>query len=95
MTQDKVGGDPGPGMEANIETNLTEGGDTASHDPATWSGLAVQVRETGNKGTFKETNIYPNGAQRNMNILRRKQFSQKLKNQTLNLISSLEFYRLV
>ena len=30
MTQDKVGGDPGPGMEANIETNLTEGGDTAS-----------------------------------------------------------------
>ena len=43
MTQDKVG-DPGPGMEAaNIETNLTEGGDQASHDPATWSGLAVQV----------------------------------------------------
>ena len=45
MTQDKVGGDPGPGMEANIETNLTEAGDTASHDPATWSGLAVQVRK--------------------------------------------------
>ena len=45
MTQDKVG-DPGPGMEAaNIETNLTEGGDQASHDPATWSGLAVQVRK--------------------------------------------------
>ena len=43
MTQDKVGGDPG--MEANIETNLTEGGDQASHDPATWSGLAVQVRK--------------------------------------------------
>ena len=42
MTQDKVGG---PGMEVdNIETNVTEGGDQASHDPATWSGLAVQVR---------------------------------------------------
>ena len=48
MTQDKVGGDPGPGMEANIETNLTEGGDQASHDPATWSGLAVQVRKNVN-----------------------------------------------
>ena len=48
MTQDKVGGDPGQGMEVdNIETNVTESGDQASHDPATWSGLAVQVREHG------------------------------------------------
>ena len=53
MTQDKVGGDPGPGMEANIETNLTEGGDQASHDPATWSGLAVQVRINVNLNAIK------------------------------------------
>ena len=55
MTQDKVGGDPGPGMEVdNIETNVTESGDQASHDLATWSGLAVQVKEQIN---FKHTSF--------------------------------------
>jgi len=50
MTQDKVGGDPGPGMEVdNIETNVTESGDQASHDPATWSGLAVQLLTIGSE----------------------------------------------
>ena len=70
MTQDKVGGDPGPGMEANIETNLTEGGDQASHDPATWSGLAVQVRKNVNVIIGHGHKLY---AERNMKILSKQQ----------------------
>ena len=66
MTQDKVGG---PGMEVdNIETNVTEGGDQASHDPATWSGLAVQVRNRNKilKDNLQDTAKSPNMKQLNL-----------------------------